>query len=121
VLGLAVFVSQPGGFIGKEAVACGTKATGQLHHAISRPIHAALEMHPILKGVYKARDNRFITRAKDLASHKGYDTPHRDLDAEVIQWLSDNPSANPAEFENWLRSRYEKDDLKSKFPTGLMD
>jgi RHS repeat-associated protein len=121
LLGLALFVSQPGGAIGKEAAACGAKASGQLHHAISRRVHAALELHPVLKGVYKARDNRFVTRAKDLPSHIGYGDWHIALDDEVIQWLSDNPSANPAEFENWLRSRYEHDDLKSRFPSGLMD
>jgi hypothetical protein len=57
-----------------------TKCSGQEHHAISSKIHEALEKHPLLKGIYKPRDNRFVTQAIDKEAHKGYQTWHRDLD-----------------------------------------
>ncbi|HSP79591.1 MAG TPA: hypothetical protein VLQ93_13730, partial [Myxococcaceae bacterium] len=44
---------------------------GQLHHIISRPIAKALEEHRTLRGLYKPRDERFITRGKDEKAHCG--------------------------------------------------
>jgi hypothetical protein len=38
---------------------------GQEHHIISRPIAEQLEQHETLRGLYKSRDERFKTRAKD--------------------------------------------------------
>lgn len=95
------------------------EATGQLHHMISRPVHRALEQHPVLRGQYSARDNRFVTRARDLDAHKGYQTWHRELDAEIPAWLQRNPSATTSEWESYMINRYAKPDLNWRFPLGL--
>lgn len=47
------------------------KAVGQEHHVISKRIFEKLKTHRTLQGQYKARDPRFVTRAKDLESHNG--------------------------------------------------
>ncbi|NET39688.1 MAG: hypothetical protein F6K19_48305 [Cyanothece sp. SIO1E1] len=95
------------------------EATGQLHHMISSPVHRALEQHPVLRGQYSARDNRFVTRARDLDAHRGYQRWHRDLDAEVPAWLQRNTNATTNEFESYLIQRYTQPDLKIRFPLGL--
>ena len=92
---------------------------GQMHHAISRTVFAALEQHPNLRGLYTARDARFVTQARDLASHRGYDTFHRNLDAEVAGWIRTNPAATMQEFENYLRGVYQRPDVLIRFPGGL--
>jgi hypothetical protein len=43
---------------------------GQEHHIISRPIAKALEKHATLRGLYKPRDPRFKTQAKDEDARK---------------------------------------------------
>jgi len=101
------------------AARAGAQLTGQIHHAILRTVHKALEAHPNLKGVYGARDPRFVTQAKDLASHRGYDTFHRNLDAEVAGWVRGNPNATQAQFESYLRGVYQRPDVSALFPNGL--
>ena len=93
--------------------------TGQQHHAISNPIYNALEKSPGLRSQYQPRDPRFFTQAKDLASHKGYQQWHRGLDQEVRRWVEKNPKATPAQFEKWLKQRYNKKDLRGRFPKGF--
>ena len=95
--------------------------TGQLHHPISTPIHRALEKHPILRGKYKARDGRFVTRASSPSAHSGWQTWHRQLDKEVADWLTDPANANVTQegFETFLRARYARPDLRAKFPAGF--
>jgi hypothetical protein len=93
--------------------------TGQMHHGISRTIHKALEQHPNLKGLYSARDPRFVTQAKDLQSHRGYDSFHRRLDAEISGWIRDNPRATTQQFESYLRDVYRRPDVATRFPDGL--
>ena len=93
--------------------------TGQQHHAISKPIHIALERSPGLRGQYLPRDPKFVTQAKDLASHKGYQQWHRGIDQEIRQWVEDNSTATPAQFEKWLKQRYNQKDLRSRFPKGF--
>ncbi len=93
--------------------------TGQTHHAISSPVHQALERHPILKGKYKYRDSRFEAFAKDLPSHEGYPEWHRKLDAEVSAWIDRNKHATEEGFERFLQERYDKEDLRKLFPRGL--
>jgi RHS repeat-associated protein len=110
------------GLLSGKVMAAGRGAarlTGQMHHGISRTVHKALEAHPNLKGLYSARDSRFVTQAKDLASHKGYDTFHRNLDAEVAGWIRANPSATQAQFETYLRGVYQRADVLERFPNGL--
>jgi hypothetical protein len=93
--------------------------TGQLHHAISKSVHRALDRHQNLKGLYKYRDPLFTTRAIDLESHRGYQRWHRDLDKEVANWIRNNPGATQELFEDYLRNRYNQDDLRKRFPLGL--
>jgi hypothetical protein len=101
------------------AAAAPVTLTGQLHHAISKKPFRALEKHPILKGIYSYRDPSWVTRAKDLAAHNGYDTPHRKLDAEVANWINDHQEATQADFEAYLRELYQRSDLRARFPNGL--
>ena len=109
--------------LGAVGAAAGGKAakglTGQEHHAISKKVARALEDNPNLAGKYTPRDPRFVTQAKDAASHRGYQTWHRELDDEVVEWLRKRPDATQAQFEKWLRDRYNKPDLKGRFPNGL--
>ena len=69
--------------------------------------------------MYTARDPRFVTQARDLASHRGYDTFHRNLDAEIAGWIRGNPNATQAQFENYLRGVYQRPDVVARFPNGL--
>jgi hypothetical protein len=93
--------------------------TGQEHHIISRRIAAALDVHPTLAGQYTPRDPRFVTQALDDAAHRGYQTWHRQLDAEVVDWLASNPNATTTAFEQFLRGRYAQEDLIARFPNGF--
>ena len=96
-----------------------TKCTGQMHHGISKNIHKALEKHQNLKGVYKVRDDRFVTQAIDKDAHKGYQTWHRHLDDEIVRWIDRNQTATPKDFEAELVRRYGLSDLKAIFPNGF--
>jgi hypothetical protein len=49
-------------------------------------------------------------------AHHGYEEWHRKLDSEIVGWIDGNPEATEATFEKWLRDRYSKPDLKSRFP-----
>jgi hypothetical protein len=92
---------------------------GQEHHIISRPIAEELENHETLRGLYKPRDERFKTRAKDKDSHCGYQDWHRKVDAEVIQWLKDKRDATPKQFMKKLREIYNRPELRQRFPNGF--
>lgn len=88
----------------------------QLHHWISRRIHAALQRHPSLRGAYRVRDPRLTSRAANSAAHRGYQTWHRQYDAEVSQWLDSNPNASQAQFEGYLRGVYARPEMAGRFP-----
>jgi hypothetical protein len=92
---------------------------GQKHHVISRPIARQLERHPSLGGLYKARDSRFVARAKDEKSHCGYQTWHREVDDEVIAWLIRSPKATRKDFEQFLREIYGRAEMRARFPNGF--
>lgn len=92
---------------------------GQNHHIISRRIARALEEHPTLKGLFKVRDSRFVSRAKDEQSHCGYQGWHRDVDTEVSEWLKTHPRATLDEFMRKLRDVYARPDMKARFPLGF--
>lgn len=92
---------------------------GQEHHIISRPISEELERHATLRGLYKPRDERFKTKAKDAQSHCGYQDWHRKVDAEVITWLKDKRDATPEQFMKMLREIYNRPDLLKRFPNGF--
>jgi hypothetical protein len=93
--------------------------TGQEHHAIAKKVHNGLQEHPNLQGVYRHRDPRFVTQAVDEEAHNGYQTWHRDLDAEIADHIRKHPELTPQDFENYLRERYAEPDLKARFPNGL--
>lgn len=95
------------------------QCTGQLHHIISRPIAKALAKHRTLKGQYKARDKRFVSRAVDEKAHCGYQQWHRDVDKEVVEWLERNGTATAKEFEAFLREIYNRPDMLARFPNGF--
>ncbi len=80
---------------------------------------AALARHETLAGLYEPRDERFKTRAKDKASHCGYQAWHREVDKEVIEWLRKEARATPAQFEKYLRDIYNRPEMRKRFPNGL--
>lgn len=92
---------------------------GQEHHLISRRIANQLKEHPTLKGLYKPRDPRFKTRAKDEQSHCGYQEWHRNVDDEVIDWLDKTPNATPRDFMDKLREIYSRPEMLARFPDAL--
>ncbi len=92
---------------------------GQQHNIISRPIAKALDKHPKLRGLYKARDERFVTQAKDEQSHCGYQEWHRKVDDEVIKWLDKNKNATSKQFEEYLREVYSRPEMRARFPNGF--
>ena len=94
------------------------QCTGQNHHVISRPIARELQKHLTLRGLYKPRDKRFVTRAKDKESHCGYQQWHRDVDQEVIRWLQRATKATPKQFEQFLREIYNRPEMLKRFPDG---
>lgn len=79
----------------------------------------AIEGSDTLRGIYELRDPRFVTQAKDLPSHIGYQHWHRELDREVREWIGERPDVTPAEFESFLRERYQQPDLRERFPRGF--
>jgi hypothetical protein len=92
---------------------------GQNHHVISRPIARKLRIHQTLRGLYEPRDERFKARAKDEESHCGYQTWHREVDAEVIEWLERHARATPKQFEQYLREIYSRPEMLKRFPNGF--
>ncbi|ATB28009.1 Wall-associated protein precursor [Melittangium boletus] len=92
---------------------------GQNHHVISRPIAKELDQHITLRGLYTARDPRFVTRAVDEPSHCGYQSWHREVDKEVISWLRRYRQATPKQFEAFLREIYSRPSMRVRFPRGF--
>lgn len=66
-----------------------------------------------------ARDPRFVTRAIDGEAHRGYQTWHRELDAEIVDWLARNPNATSQQFEGYLKQQYAQPDRATRFPNGF--
>ena len=93
--------------------------TGQEHHAISKKVWKALEKHPKLRGKYRYRDSRWVVRAIDRSSHIGNQNWHIDLDNEIVDWITNNPSATQEQFETFVKGRYGLPDLLKRFPLGL--
>lgn len=89
------------------------------HHLISNRIGKALNNHPVLSGHYQGRDPRFTVQAVVKSTHNGYQAWCIELDNQVVDWLSRNPTATTQQFEDWLRRRYSQPDLLSEFPNGI--
>jgi RHS repeat-associated protein len=96
------------------------EATGQWHHLLPNKVMRALGEHPLLSGVFKRND--FLVRARDLASHRGYQAWHRAYDDEVVRWLGDpaNAEATQKEFLEFLLGIYGRPDMLERFP-GAVD
>ena len=92
---------------------------GQKHHIISRRIAKQLNEHETLHDYYKARDPRFVSRAVDEKAHCGYQSWHRDVDDEVVNWLINRRQATREEFEAFLREIYTRPAMRARFPNGF--
>jgi hypothetical protein len=110
---------QPPGRQQSGSAQAAAETTGQQHHVISKKIAIRLSKHETLKGLYKERDPRFVTRAKTREDHNGYQKWHRDLDDKVIEWIDKNKYATPEEFEGFLREVYAQPDMLERFPNGF--
>ena len=95
------------------------ECTGQLHHIISMKVWRALNDHHILRGQYSYRDPRFISRAKDLKAHCGWEHWHREIDDEIVVWLKKFDQATARQFEAYLRQVYARTELRLRFPNGI--
>ncbi len=84
-----------------------------------REVWRAMQANPHLRGRYAPRDSRFVTQARDLPSHRGYQDWHRRLDDEVVGWLGRNQTATPQQFESYLRGLYQQPDLAQSFSNEL--
>ena len=86
------------------------------HRAV---IAEGMEEHPRLRGLYKPRGPRFVSRAKDEQAHCGYQEWHREVDDEVVRWLKHTPGATPKEFMDKLREIYGRPEMIARFPHGF--
>src|SRR5436190_16693005 len=84
------------------------KCTGQWHHIISMTVWKALELHRVLKGHYTYRDSHFVTQAKDLKAHCGYQKWHKQVDEEIAKWIARHGEATMQQFEVYLREVYSR-------------
>jgi hypothetical protein len=123
VVGGSVVISLPATAVAMAAQGQGSGpaagASGQRHHVISKRIARELQKYPALRGHYTERDPRFVTRAADKTSHNGYQSWHRDVDDEVIEWLAQHQAATPEEFEASLRQIYDRPEMRARFPDGF--
>ncbi|MBB1139132.1 RHS repeat-associated core domain-containing protein [Myroides sp. WP-1] len=95
-----------------------TIATGQAHHLLGNRITRVLNNHPTLKNAfdYSRMNAKYIYKASDDASHRGYQTWHREYDATVVKWLQSNPSATPIQFDRYLHNLHQQPWLKNRIP-----
>ena len=73
-----------------------------------------LKKHEVLNGVFKR--NYVIVQAIDQASHKGYQTWHRNYDDAAVQWLIKNKAATAEEFLSYMLDVYKQTDMINRFP-----
>jgi hypothetical protein len=91
---------------------------GQNHHLLTNKVMRALDKHRTLRGVFKRDDKRFQYLAKDAEAHKGYDEWHREIDDEVVRWISadENKTATPTQFIRYLHDFYQKPMQNRRIP-----
>lgn len=92
---------------------------GQEHHIISRPIARELARHNNLRGLFKPRDPRLKTRAKNEEDHCGYQDWHRKVDSEIVEWLRRYDRATLEQFMKKLKEIYSREDMVRRFPNGF--
>ena len=47
-----------------------------------------------------------------------YQRWHREVDDEVVEWLTENQQATPKQFEDYLRGIYSRPEMRARFPNG---
>jgi len=93
-------------------------ATGQAHHPISRKIERAARRNPNLQGQV-TRDGWGTVQATGLKDHLGYQRWHRDLDAEIINWIEGNKTAGLSDFIKFMNKKYAADGMRARFGSVL--
>jgi hypothetical protein len=58
-------------------------------------------------------------RAAAPHDHCGYQTWHRKVDQEIVDWLEKNQDATPEKFIAKLREIYSRHDMLIRFPDAL--
>jgi hypothetical protein len=91
----------------------------QIHHALSKKIQDALDMHPTLSGTFNREDDLLKFVASSDEAHRGYQTWHRQYDRQVVEWLLRNPGATRADFLNYLIGVYSREDMARRFPDAV--
>ena len=89
-------------------------AVGQNHHPVSNPIQNAAQANPNLKGIV-TRSSCGTVQASKTEDHRGYQTWHRKVDAEAVEWLYNTPHATLADFCNYMNGVYGTDDMTARF------
>jgi hypothetical protein len=102
-----------------KTIAGATEPNGQLHHAISERVFAAIQKNDKLRGSFKLRDSQYTARAANLEAHNGYQKWHQDLDDEIIRKIKADDFHSAKDFAAWLYKRYKQPDLVKRFPNGL--
>jgi RHS repeat-associated protein len=92
------------------------KPTGQLHHLLSNPVMRALKGHPKLFKAFERNDSRFIYRAANAAAHRGYQTWHRVIDKDMVEWIQRNTTATRSDFIHKLQSIYDDPEIRWRIP-----
>lgn len=93
-------------------------SVGQRHHLLTNRIMEALEVHPKLGNIFDRQDPRLISRARDIASHIGYETWHREYDERVVAWLQSpqNRYATWQQFTQFLHNIYQEPGMRERIP-----
>jgi RHS repeat-associated protein len=91
----------------------------QRHHAISKPVHNALERHQKLRGHYQHRDPRFTAMADSYECHHGCQAWHRFLDMNMAEQIRTHLEWTPSDFERYLHEVYNTREMRARFPGGL--
>jgi hypothetical protein len=93
------------------------KREGQVHHVLSEQIMKKLNDHKTLRGRFHRE--QWKVRAAAPHDHCGYQTWHRKVDQEIVDWLEKNQDATPEKFIAKLREIYSRHDMLIRFPDAL--
>ena len=74
-----------------------------------------MERHEVLSGKYLERDPRFLSKARDLPSHWGYQKWHRAYEKEAKKWLVAHPLASEIEFHQYMHGVVQTEDMYRRF------
>lgn len=87
--------------------------TGQAHHPISNKIESAAKQTDNLGDVSRRQTGTIIANTPE--DHRGYQTWHREEDAQVVEWLNNNPAASTGEFVDYMNQVYATPDMIARF------